>query len=322
LLLCHGDPKGLPVSGLVPLTSLWPVVVRHATFSPSKTRCTNRFSHYLTPRGTQHEGFTSRYPRPQAMSAPQALVVDPERTFLDNLATIDRVIGVITRRHSLGAADAEEFASWVRARLIDGNYAAIRKFGGRSSLATYLSVVIGNLFLDYRNSIWGRWRPSAAALRLGPLGIRIEELLYREGHSLREAIGVLQSAGVTLTDAEVSRLAAKIPPREKTSEVPLEKADSAGIIDLRPNAPAPEESEVAAAIRAALEQLPSEEQVIVRMRFWDDLTVADIARALRIEQKPLYRKLEGIQKHLRAALTARGIDDERVADVLAGESLW
>jgi RNA polymerase sigma factor for flagellar operon FliA len=58
------------------------------------------------------------------------------------------------------------------------------------------------------------------------------------------------------------------------------------------------------------------------MRFWDDLTVADIARALRIEQKPLYRKLEAIQKHLRAALTARGIDEERVADVLAGESLW
>jgi RNA polymerase sigma factor for flagellar operon FliA len=257
------------------------------------------------------------------MSAPQALVVDPERTFLDNLVTIDRVIGVITRRHSLGAAEAEEFASWARARLIDGNYAALRKFGGRSSLATYLSVVIGNLFLDYRNSIWGRWRPSAAALRLGPIGIRIEELLYREGHSLRETIGVLQSAGVTLSDAEISRLAAKIPPREKASEVPLEKADSAGVIDFRPTAtPAAEDSEVAVAVRAALEQLPAEEQVIVRMRFWDDLTVADIARALRIEQKPLYRKLEAIQKHLRAALTARGIDEERVADVLAGESLW
>ena len=94
------------------------------------------------------------------MSAPQALVVDPERTFLDNLVTIDRVIAVITRRHSLSAAEAEEFASWARARLIDGNYAVLRKFGGRSSLATYLSVVIGNLFLDYRNSIWGRWRPS------------------------------------------------------------------------------------------------------------------------------------------------------------------
>ena len=219
------------------------------------------------------------------MSAPQALVVDPERTFLDNLATIDRVIGVIVRRHSLSAAEAEEFASWARARLIDGNYAALRKFGGRSSLATYLSVVLGNLFLDYRNSIWGRWRPSAAALRLGPIGIRLEELLYREGHSLREAIGVLQSAGVTLSDAELSRLAARIPPREKASEVPLEKADSPGVIDLRPNpGPAAEDSEVAAAIRAALEQLPSEEQVIVRMRFWDDLTVADIARTLRIER--------------------------------------
>ncbi len=257
------------------------------------------------------------------MSAPQALVVDPERTFLDNLAVIDRVIGIISRRHSLSRAEAEEFASWAHARLIDGNYAAIRKFGGRSSLATYLSVVIGNLFLDYRNSLWGRWRPSAAAQRLGPLGIRIEELLYREGHSLREAIGVLQSAGVMLSDSDISRLAAKIPPRERASEVPLEKADAAGVIDLHPNAaPIPEDSEVVAAVRTALAQLPPDEQVIVRMRFWDDLTVADIARALGIEQKPLYRKIESIQKHLRAALAARGIDEERAADVLAGESLW
>ena len=257
------------------------------------------------------------------MSAPHALVVDPERTFLDNLPVIDRVISVIARRHSLAQVEAEEFASWARARLIDNDYATIRKFGGRSSLATYLSVVIGNLFLDWRNSIWGRWRPSAAALRLGPLGIRVEELLYREGHSLREVIGVLQSAGVTLSDSEITQLASKIPPRERSAEVPLEKADAAGVADPPPDAgTATEDLEVVAAVRSAVEQLPAEEQVIVRMRFWDDLTVADIARSLRIEQKPLYRKLEAIQKHLRTALTARGIDEERVADVLAGESLW
>ena len=257
------------------------------------------------------------------MSLPQALVVDPERTFLDNLAVIDRVIGIIARRHSLSQPEAEEFASWARARLIDGNYAAIRKFGGRSSLATYLSVVLGNLFLDYRNSIWGRWRPSAAALKLGRIGIRVEELLYREGHSLREAIGVLQSAGVTLSDAEISRMAAKIPPRERASEISIEKADAAGVIGLHPDIPeTTEDPEVVAAVRAAMEQLSPEDQVIVRMRYWDDLTVADIARTLRIEQKPLYRKLEAIQRHLRAVLAARGIDEERVVEALTGGSIW
>jgi RNA polymerase sigma factor for flagellar operon FliA len=255
------------------------------------------------------------------MSAPQALVVDPERTFLDHLAVIDRIIGVIARRHSLGQNDAEEFASWVRARIIDGNYAVIRKFGGRSSLPTYLSVVIGNLFLDYRNTLWGRWRPSAAALRLGPLGIRIEQLLYRDGCSLREAVGVLQSGGVMLSDAEIARIAAKIPLRERPSEVGLEKVDAAVVATDPPSIPTEEDAEVGGAVRDVLAQLPPEDQVILRMRFWDDISVADIARTLRIEQKPLYRRLESIQKQLRIALVARGIDEARVAELLAGGSI-
>ena len=255
------------------------------------------------------------------MSAPQALVVDPERTFLDHLAVIDRIIGVIARRHSLGQNEREEFESWVRARIIDGNYAVIRKFGGRSSLPTYLSVVIGNLFLDYRNTLWGRWRPSAAALRIGPLGIKIEQLLYRDGYSLREAIGVMQSAGVTLSDAEIARIAAKIPLRERSSEVGLEKVDAAVVAADPPSIPTEEDAEVGRAIRDVLAQLPPEDQVILRMRFWEDISVADIARTLRIEQKPLYRRLESIQKQLRIALVARGIDETRVAELLAGGSI-
>ena len=255
------------------------------------------------------------------MSAPQAFVVDPERTFLDNIAVIDRILGVIARRHALPQADAEEFASWARARMIDGNYAVIRKFGGRSSLSTYLSVVIGNLFLDYRNSIWGRWRPSAAAQRLGPIGIRIEELLYRDGYSLREAVGVLQSGGVALSDTEIARLAAKIPQRERANEVGLEKADIALLAADPPTSGSDERVQVVGAIRELITQLPDEEQVIVRMRFWDDISVADIARTLRIDQKPLYRRLESIQKQLRTALVSRGIDESLVADILAEGSL-
>jgi len=76
------------------------------------------------------------------------------------------------------------------------------------------------------------------------------------------------------------------------------------------------------ALREAVELLPPDERVIARMRFWDDLSVADIARSLRIEQKPLYRKLESIQTRLRVWLEERGINRERAAEVLAGESTW
>jgi len=254
------------------------------------------------------------------MQAPQVLA-DPERSFLDSLPAIDRIVGAIARRHSLAAPDAEEFAAWARARLIESEYAVFRKFSGRSSLTTYLTVVLTNAFRDYRNSLWGRWRPSAAALRLGPTAIRIEELLYRDGRSLREAIGVLQSSGCHDPDAELTRLAARIPQRQSATEVGLDDATDVAVAAGAANWDS-EDQPIVAALRHAVEQLPPEERVITRMRFWDDISVADIARALGIEQKPLYRKLESIKAVLRACLEARGIDRERASEMLSGEAMW
>jgi len=256
------------------------------------------------------------------MSAPQALNADPERAFLDNIALIERILSIIARRHSLSRTEAEDFGAWVKARLIETDYAVLRKFAGRSTLSTYLTVVLTNSFRDYRNSVWGRWRPSAAAVRLGPTGIRLEELLYRDDHTLREAIAVLHSAGCELSESELSRLAVKIPPRQHPTEVGLEKVDESAVgIGVAP----PTSSDTAAvieALRAVVQQLPPDERVITRMRFWDDLSVADIARALGLEQKPLYRKLESIQDRLRTWLEARGIDRERAVEILTGEAIW
>jgi hypothetical protein len=186
---------------------------------------------------TQNERHSSRHPRRRrclllrrSSSIPNALssITWPSSTRSSAWSCDDIRSATRTRRSSRRG----------HARIIDGNYALLRKFGGRAKLATYLGVVIGNLFADYRNSIWGRWRPSAAAVRLGPIGIRIEEMLYREGHSLRETTEELHSTGVMLSDSEIARLAAKIPPRERSNEVTLEKADTAGVIELHPNADA------------------------------------------------------------------------------------
>jgi RNA polymerase sigma factor for flagellar operon FliA len=46
------------------------------------------------------------------------------------------------------------------------------------------------------------------------------------------------------------------------------------------------------------------------------MSVADIARTLRVEQKPLYRRLDGIQAKLRAALESRGVDRTRAIEIL------
>jgi RNA polymerase sigma factor (sigma-70 family) len=249
---------------------------------------------------------------------------DPESLFLASLPVINRITAILGRRYALPGSEVEEFESWARARLIEADYSVFRKFAGRSSLDTYLSVVLANLFKDFRNSRWGRWRPSAIAKRLGPLAIRFETLVYRDGHATREAIEVLKGQGAEET--ELRSLAARIPPRVAAKEVALgpfsaaipgfEHADQL----VRTAESEAEQARTEASVGSALAELPVEDRVIVRMRFWDGHSVADIARILGLEQKSLYRRLDAIQRSLAGLLESRGLNREHIAKLLtAGE---
>jgi RNA polymerase sigma factor (sigma-70 family) len=236
------------------------------------------------------------------------------------LPLIDRIIAIQTRRHALSDADADDYAGWAKARLIEGEYAVFRKFGGRSSLQTYLTAVLTNLFRDFRNSCWGRWRPSAAAKRHGPVAIRLEELLYRQACSLREAVQILRSAGVQLSESELSRLAAELPARGSFREVSLEHSEGSAAAIVDAGAALGEDSPVKAiesAIGILIQELPAQDALILRMRFWSDMSVADIARALNLNQKSLYRRIESIQILLRHALETKGIDRVVIAEILS-----
>src|SRR5688572_33281588 len=99
--------------------------------------------------------------------------MSPEKLYLENLRSIERIAAFVARRNHLSADEAAEFIQEVRVRLLDDNYAIIRKFEGRSSLTTYLTTVINHLFHQCRVEMWGKWRPSAEAKRLGNKAITL-----------------------------------------------------------------------------------------------------------------------------------------------------
>ncbi|MSO61184.1 MAG: hypothetical protein EXQ50_03690 [Acidobacteria bacterium] len=62
--------------------------------------------------------------------------VDYQRLLLEHLPLIDHIVRTTGRRSHLSAGEQEDFAGFVRLRLIEDDYAILRKFQNRSALQT------------------------------------------------------------------------------------------------------------------------------------------------------------------------------------------
>src|SRR5262245_55743361 len=113
--------------------------------------------------------------------------VDYEHFFLSQLPVLERVVAEVCRRNHLLGPEREDFESEVKLHVIAGDYHVLRQFKWRSSVHTYFTVVVQRQFLNYRNRLWGRWRPSAEATRLGAVAILLERLIVRDNWSFEEA---------------------------------------------------------------------------------------------------------------------------------------
>jgi len=253
--------------------------------------------------------------------------VEAERLYLDHRALIERVITAFCRRQRLAHADADEFGGIARLHLVDRDYAVLRKFQGESSLQSYLVAVFTHLYIDWRNASWGKWRPSAEARRAGPLAVLLERLTVRDGLSFDEACEVLRTNHrVTESQDGLDALAARLPSRYRRrfeSEDALAQCTAA---EEPPDRQLERRDADAAARDAAIQlgravdALDAEDRLIIRMRFEDGLKVVEIARALSIDQKLLYRRIERLLSRLRAALEQAGVSRATVKSLLDTEA--
>ena len=248
-----------------------------------------------------------------------------ESLFLANLPVAEKILGALGRRHALTQDAAEEFAAWAKLRLIENDYAILGKFRGESSVATYLTVVLAMLFREYRVQEWGRWRPSAAARRGGALAVRLESLVNRDGMSVSQAGQLLRTAGeTTLPDKDLARMVATFPMRSplrpvQVGDAPTEPADPVRADSVVEIEEAHAESAAAKhALESVMGALPNEDRLIVRLHYMESMSVADIARALALPQKPLYRRLERSLSTLRSGLERAGVSRDHVRELASG----
>jgi RNA polymerase sigma factor (sigma-70 family) len=245
-----------------------------------------------------------------------------EQLFLSELALIERVIAWVCARRCLRGADGEDFSSTVKLRLIENDYDILGRFEGRSSLKTYLTAVVNRLYLDYQTQRFGKWRPSAEARRLGPVALRLEALLYRDGLTFEEARGVLQTDFQVAESREaLHELSLKVPRRisrraasSTEQELPSTEGGHSSVERAERQILAERTFLV---LRKALGRLPARDRIVLRMHVEGGLSVADVARALGEEQKALYRRRDAAFKQLRVDLAAEGIGGGDARELLS-----
>ena len=245
--------------------------------------------------------------------------MDPEKFYDSEL--VERVAGRLCRRYHFAVEECADFRQDVHLRLIEGNYARLQTFKGRCKVETFLRVIVQRLALDYIIRKNGKFTASAKAKRLGPAAVDLEVLMYREGQPRDQAIQIMVSRNRHgLGEEELRKLATQIPlrvfGRKHSDEATANLKDPKGADSQTLDAERTEaKQQVILKLRHAMERLEPEEHLILRMRYWDGLSIVAIDKILKLGKRP-HDRVGKILEHLQSLLREAGVEVDDVRDLL------
>lgn len=271
------------------------------------------------PRSSNRRATGATHPRPATPAAPSA----SGRTLLEtHYDLIQRKLLHLSRRSGLPEHEAEEFRSWALFKLVEDDSRILASWEGRSSFPTFLTVVLVNLVRDYRIQVWGKWRPTAAARRRGPEAVLLERLHVRDSLPLEEAIERMRTEhGVSLSRDELERMATALPrrsERRRVGEEELLRITVDGQVESRIEEAerSRTEEQLRVLLAPLLQSLPNEDRLLLKLHFWDGLSMAAISPLLGRPQRELYSVRDRCLKKLRRKLEEAGLSPERVRALL------
>jgi RNA polymerase sigma factor for flagellar operon FliA len=233
----------------------------------------------------------------------------------EQLAILDQVLRQVVRAARLPFADAEDFCQGVHVRLLERGYDVFRRFDGRSSFRTYLTAVVRRLLLDWNNAVRGKWRPSAAATRLGALAVALERLVHRDAYQVGEAIQVLRSRGCAESTSALHALWDRLPKRERRqliSDQQLAEQHGHFVDPLDAAQRQRARARMTAALCRMLRDLPPEDRRLLRARYRDTQSVQAVAQTLQVDPKVLYRRFDRVLRSLRRSLEEAGLTGSQI----------
>lgn len=229
------------------------------------------------------------------------------------------VIMHVIRRHETDSDRATECFIQVCAALSDNGFRRLREFRpeGPAKFKTWLMAVVSNLCVDWRRREQGRVRPFSRIASLPELEQQVYRCLYLRGMSREQCLQVLLPRFPALTGRQLSeingRLFGLLTPQQRW-QLSLRTPGSRPVLlgvpsddddpDWRVAEPGPGPDAQAEALQdrerlqQALARLPAEQRLLLRLRYEQDLTLAEVARLTR--QADPFRANRAIHAALRA----------------------
>jgi RNA polymerase sigma factor (sigma-70 family) len=257
-------------------------------------------------------------PRPRPVRLPDTPPSRGRALLEQHFPLIRQRLDRLSRRSGLPEHEAEELRSWALFKLVENDYRILASWEGRSSFPTFLTVVLVNLMRDYRIHVWGKWRPSAAALRRGPEAVLLERLCVRDRLPLDEAIERMRTEhGVSLSQAELERMAVSLrrsTERRRVSEEELLRIPVDGQVESRieDGERARTEERLRELLAPLLQSLPAQDRLLLKLHYWEGLSMATISPLLGRPQRELYSARDKCLKKLRRSLEKEGLSTDQV----------
>jgi RNA polymerase sigma factor (sigma-70 family) len=241
------------------------------------------------------------------------------------LARYSPLILHVIRRHDAGDGPATECFDRVCAALSDNGFRRLRGFrpDGPACFKTWLMAVVSNLCVDWHRQQQGRIRPTSCVLHLPELDQQVYQCIYVRRMSRAQCLQELMPRFPDLTDATVSeinaRLFALLTPQQRwrlsVRTRVLQHANrrsSTEVDDLteRVTEPGPGPDDLTVELqeqrrlRDALARLPAEQRLLLRLRYDQNLTLAEVARLTN--QPDPFRANRQIQSALKALAELMG----------------
>ncbi len=195
---------------------------------------------------------------------------------------------------------------YVCSKLAANDRAILKRFrptygNATPKFSTWLYAVVRNLCVDAYRAAHGRRRYPRAIARLSPFDQRVFALYFWQGYTVEEiehTLGEKPVGGTSVREALDRVDAHLVNPglQHRQSPVLVPYEEGKGMAESAP----PSGVEDAALIEQWLAVLPAEERLVVQLRFWEDMTGAEIAKVLAIDPpQRVYTILKRALKQLR-----------------------